>query len=290
MCTIQNHQRSSTAEMTPHYFGAMKQKKLAPKSLTTAGLLATALSFVSYVAAGATALWIVTLCCDRLYALHVVYLDTLQQIKEEEWLRKNCQDPVFYSNLRSHTDLCNQVNQNAMRSVLLFSLNQVLATTHLCGTQTCLDYARGSLQWFSTLSLPFMIAIALGVVFCPVALVQTIRFVAMLFSTTTSRGHSVDGYSPFYGHYSGPGAVHYSIQHHPTANGVTSPSSQQNLLMYPTESPCSEREIAPAAIGVRYMEGNMHHCIARNTASQVQNHFISTGKLELPSPSSSKFE
>lgn len=42
--------------------------------------------------------------------------------------------------MRQHTDLCTQVEQNAMRWVLLHALNTVCTTSHMCGSRSCMEY------------------------------------------------------------------------------------------------------------------------------------------------------
>lgn len=153
-----------------------------------------------------TILWMTTLICDRLYMLHVVYLDESAKLKEEQFLRIKCADPEFYANLARHSDLCQEVQRNANRSLLLYALKQVTATTYLCGSTPCLSYVTDALNWFASLSIPVMLFVGVAALFTPVALVQAARAVSYLLGISSS---PIPIHSPFYGTYTGPGGITY---------------------------------------------------------------------------------
>lgn len=163
---------------------------------------------MSYAFTASSALWVLTLICDRLYALHVIYLETNQQVKEEQWLRKQCEDPVFFANLKSHTDLCTQVQANAMHSVLLFSVKKVMETTYVCGSKPCSHYGMDAVNWFVGLSTPVMIMMVMLALFSPLVFVQAVRCLGWLVmqSVAPKAVPLPDAFSPYYGVYSGPGA------------------------------------------------------------------------------------
>jgi hypothetical protein len=85
-------------------------------------------------------LWLLTLCVSRIYVFHNAYIHHKQVIEDERWLRAQCHDAVFYSNLKQHAgDLCTQVHENAQRSTLLVALHETLAAASMCGTVSCWD-------------------------------------------------------------------------------------------------------------------------------------------------------
>lgn len=131
--------------------------------------------FTSYLVTITTLLWGFTLVCDRLYSLHVIYTEEVSRLRDETWLRENCQDPVFYTNLRGHTDICTQVEGNARRNLPLFAVKQMLQNTYLCGTRPCVEQAAALAGWVMALSAPVLGLLAVAAVLCPVLLVQMIR-------------------------------------------------------------------------------------------------------------------
>lgn len=62
---------------------------------------------------------------SRVHIFYESYSEFTLQRVEEEWLRKNCQDPDFYSNMRQHTDLCALVNFPKPSQYVTLELNQL---------------------------------------------------------------------------------------------------------------------------------------------------------------------
>ncbi len=141
-------------------------------------LVKPVIRFASYLASTGSTLWFVAMLCDRLYALQLTYREAAAERANEEWLRKSCRDPVFYSNIKGHTDVCALVERNAMRNLLLFALRQVLQDTHVCGTTSCTEQAAAAVSWFLQLSAPLMLLASAMAVLCPLVLVQLVRAVA----------------------------------------------------------------------------------------------------------------
>ena len=86
-----------------------------------------------------TAFWTASFLVLRV----AVFVDAWQQAvrvqQDEAWLRLQCDDPDFYSNMRQHTDLCMQVRKNAEQIPFLQALSAVANTAHLCGRYSCAD-------------------------------------------------------------------------------------------------------------------------------------------------------
>ena len=137
---------------------------------------------ISYLASASTVLWIVTLCCDRILALHTVYNAELARLRDEAWLRERCSEPEFFRHLHSHTSICAEVAHRAMRNVFLYSVNHVMQETYVCGRTSCTDQAVAVAMWFTRLSLPVMLLVVIAASFCPVVLLQMIRLVFSILS------------------------------------------------------------------------------------------------------------
>jgi hypothetical protein len=111
---------------------------------------------------------------SRSYIFYEAYVAESVKRVEEAWLRQKCKDPDFYSNMRQHTNLCLQVEKNAQSSIALTALNTMVATTHLCGSKQCADYAQdlvlrglawpmaGKITFFFVFSLSFFHSFSLS--------------------------------------------------------------------------------------------------------------------------------
>ena len=108
---------------------------------------------------------------SRLFVFYEAYSAFLRILKDEEWLRMQCALPEFYSNLRQHTDLCNNVRLNAERSPLLIALNEVANTAHLCGRYTCAE----ALAMLSGAGWPGLLGIAAVLLVAPSLVVRIAR-------------------------------------------------------------------------------------------------------------------
>lgn len=81
------------------------------------------------------------ICVSRIYIFYEVYAAETVKKKEDAWLRVQCKDPQFYSNLRQHTDLCSQVEKHAQSSIFLTALNAMVMQNQWCGSKkSCADY------------------------------------------------------------------------------------------------------------------------------------------------------
>jgi hypothetical protein len=117
--------------------------------------------------------WAVSFGVSRLFVFYEAYSAFLRVLKDEEWLRVQCALPEFYSNLRQHTDLCNNVRLNAERSPLLIALNEVANTAHLCGRYTCAE----ALAALSGAGWPALLGLAAVLLLAPSLVVRIARAV-----------------------------------------------------------------------------------------------------------------
>ena len=62
---------------------------------------------------------------DKLCLLHEMYTVQAHRIGDESWLRRQCTDPVFFSNMKSHTPICEEVENRARIGALWFALAEV---------------------------------------------------------------------------------------------------------------------------------------------------------------------
>lgn len=81
-----------------------------------------------------------------LYVLHTEHATARQRLLDDQWLFERCGEPDFYIRLKQHTDLCEGVEANARRSILLHSFTAALRNTQLCGFDTCANIAQAVVE------------------------------------------------------------------------------------------------------------------------------------------------
>jgi len=64
-------------------------------------------------------------CVDKVCLLHEAYLLQHDKIRKEAWLREQCSDPVFFKNMATHTNVCEEIEANARIGAWWFALNRV---------------------------------------------------------------------------------------------------------------------------------------------------------------------
>ena len=75
------------------------------------------------------------------YTLHTELTTARQRLMDDQWLLEKCGEPDFYMRLKQHTDLCEGVEANARRSILLHSFTAALGSAQLCGFDSCVNIA-----------------------------------------------------------------------------------------------------------------------------------------------------
>jgi hypothetical protein len=118
-----------------------------------------------------TTFWIVSFSMGRFFIFYEAYTSALRTVRDEAWIRTQCSDPQFYSNLKQHSDLCQSVQINFERSPLLVALNAVSETAHLCGRYSCTE----SLIAISQGGWPVMLSVGFISLVAPTLLVQVMR-------------------------------------------------------------------------------------------------------------------
>ena len=102
---------------------------------------------------------------SRVHILHESYAHIVQVRSDEEWLATSCKNPEFYSNLKSHSVLCDEVAEKHRSVVLLDALEKVIEKTHLCGYSDCASLLASLADWVlgrgALLSCFFLLLLAL---------------------------------------------------------------------------------------------------------------------------------
>ena len=70
-----------------------------------------------------------------------------QNILNNQWLVQQCKSPEFYSNMKQHSTLCDDVVLEQTDAVLLHALRDVIDQTYLCGDMPCINRIEQIVVW-----------------------------------------------------------------------------------------------------------------------------------------------
>ena len=128
-----------------------------------------------YIPLIALALWCAGFVLTRVQLYAEALVVEQQRRKHEEWLMEQCKSPEFYSNMKHHSALCDQVEAHARGSVHLVAAIQLIQNTYLCGYAPCGTVIDHALVWITGHGLLFTgLALAL-VLLTPTLLVPLYR-------------------------------------------------------------------------------------------------------------------
>ena len=118
-----------------------------------------------------TTFWIVSFSVGRFFIFHEAYTSAIRVVRDEAWIRTQCSDPQFYSNLKQHSDLCLSVQINFERNPFLVALNAVSETAYLCGRYSCAE----NLAAISRGGWPVILSVGFISLLAPTILMQCMR-------------------------------------------------------------------------------------------------------------------
>ena len=127
-----------------------------------------AASMIKLMVVALSVFWIISFSIGRVFIFYEAYTSVLRVLKEEAWLRLQCGDPNFYTNMRQHTDLCANVQRNFERIPFLVGLNAVAETAHLCGRYSCAD----AVIYISNGGWPVLVTVGVVCLFAPMLLMR----------------------------------------------------------------------------------------------------------------------
>ncbi len=81
------------------------------------------INFVFYFVLSVTSATLLTDCTTSLYS---AWHKAKMKLEDESWLRENCKDPLFFSKMKSHTNLCSEVEANARIGAFWTALHDVI--------------------------------------------------------------------------------------------------------------------------------------------------------------------
>jgi hypothetical protein len=169
------------------------------------------------------AIFTLLVLCNFLYTLHSEHATARQRLKDDSWLLKQCGEPDFYIRLKQHTDLCEGVEANARRSILLHSFTSALRSTQLCGFDSCTNIVTALIDPIIKGGI-ITISIAIAIMFTlPVLLAMGYR----KFIDSVSENHLRTKYNMPYGLNT---SLLYAQQEQASINSFNNPSYQTRIL------------------------------------------------------------
>ena len=102
---------------------------------------------------------------DKVCLLHQSYQLQSAKIEKESWLRSQCAKPDFYSNMRYHTSLCEEVESTARIGAAWHAINEVAESLPVSDALKAVQRA----------SWPVLAAVAVVCLFFPSLLISHMR-------------------------------------------------------------------------------------------------------------------
>ena len=133
---------------------------------------------MSTKALGDFIVWVVTLSfmaasvvfsVEKLCLFHQTYTSMSSKLEGEMWLLNQCHDPVFFSNLQQHLDMCFVVDCNNKVGAFMLALNEFTGSFHV---ETSVFQAWKDLKSFSW---PLIGALLLTMLLSPAFIVRGMK-------------------------------------------------------------------------------------------------------------------
>ena len=113
----------------------------------------------------ALGLGVLAFVATRTHMFHGALMRRQQQAQNNVWLLQQCQSAEFYSNMKQHSTLCDDVVLAQTDALWLHALRDVIEETYLCGEQPCVQRIEQGLQWVFGRGVLLLAALALGSLF-----------------------------------------------------------------------------------------------------------------------------
>ena len=93
------------------------------------------------------ALSVIAFVATRTHMFHRALMLRQQNILNNQWLVQQCKTPDFYSNMKQHSTLCDDVVLEQTDAVWLHALRDVIDQTYLCGDMPCINRIEQIVVW-----------------------------------------------------------------------------------------------------------------------------------------------
>jgi hypothetical protein len=93
------------------------------------------------------ALCVVAFVTTRTHMFHGAFMRRQQSMLNNQWLVQQCKSPDFYSNMKQHSTLCDDVVLEQTDALWLHALRDVIDQTYLCGHVPCIIVIEQCIVW-----------------------------------------------------------------------------------------------------------------------------------------------
>jgi len=83
----------------------------------------------------------------RSHMYHVAFAKRKLELDNNTWLLQQCKSSDFYSNMKHHSTLCDDVALAESDALWLHALRDVIDETHICGEQACAVRVQLLVEW-----------------------------------------------------------------------------------------------------------------------------------------------
>ena len=115
---------------------------------------------IGNICMGLILFWLICFIFSRIHMFINSYNLLTQELKDEEWLVKKCQDDNFYHNMKRHSEICDQANMRLRDILFISAIKKVVDSTYLCGYEPCAVMLDSILNWM--IGKGFLVCVLLG--------------------------------------------------------------------------------------------------------------------------------
>jgi hypothetical protein len=109
---------------------------------------------------------VVPLLCllSRIPSFHKAYTEHQQRLEDDAWLRAQCADPLFFTKMRQHTNVCEQVRAAFRRPPFMVGLQAACVPTAEWGGTLRALLLPSSLGWEGVVVIALCLALGPGLI------------------------------------------------------------------------------------------------------------------------------
>jgi len=124
---------------------------------------------------GLAGAWLLVFALSRAHMTLQAYTDLSEVREDESWLREQCRTTEFYSRLKQHSALCDDVAHRHRDIMLLQAVKHTIDHSYLCGYDPCAELLDRLALWAVGRGLCFTLSLLAVCVFGPVCLLPVYR-------------------------------------------------------------------------------------------------------------------
>jgi len=122
-----------------------------------------------------TVAWLVTFAVSRAHMMFQAYTDFQEVREDESWLLGQCRESDFYSRMKQHSSLCDEVAHKAKDVILLQAMRHVIDHSYLCGYDPCSELLDRLFAWALGRGLVITTLLSLMLLLGPICLMPAYR-------------------------------------------------------------------------------------------------------------------